>query len=61
MAVAYFAFAGRHRLVLSPEEEFALTRGQHGHREREGYGVTELEGGLAAQMDEVPAEPEGRA
>lgn len=29
----YFAVFGRHRLVLSPEEEFALSRGQvvHGH------------------------------
>ena len=43
VAVAYFAFAGRHRLVLSPEEEFAVTRGIHGHPEIEGYGVTERE------------------
>ena len=43
IAVAYFAFAGRHRLVLSPEEEFAMTRGVHGHPETEGYGVTERE------------------
>ena len=43
VAVAYFAFAGRHRLVLSPEEEFAVTRGVHGHPETEGYGVTERE------------------
>ncbi|MDQ4018669.1 MAG: hypothetical protein M3188_02400, partial [Actinomycetota bacterium] len=43
VAVAYFAVAGRHRLVLSPEEEFAVTRGVHGHPEREGYGVTERE------------------
>jgi ethanolamine permease len=58
VAVAYFAVAGRHRLVFSPEEEFAMTRGAHGHPEREGYGVTELEGGLEAQMDEAPPEPE---
>ena len=43
IAVAYFAIAGRHRLVLSPEEEFAMTRGLHDHPEREGYGVTERE------------------
>jgi ethanolamine permease len=62
VAVAYFAVAGRHRLVLSPEEEFAMTRGEHGHPEREGYGVTELEGGLEAQLDEAPAPPpEARA
>jgi ethanolamine permease len=56
VAVAYFAVAGRHRLVLSPEEEFALTSGEHGHPETEGYGVTELRGGAAAQLDEAPAE-----
>jgi ethanolamine permease len=28
--LAYFAFYGRHRLVLSPEEEFALSRGEKG-------------------------------
>jgi ethanolamine permease len=40
--IAYFAIAGRHRLVLSPEEEFAMTRGEHGHPEREGYGTTHV-------------------
>jgi ethanolamine permease len=30
LGVLYFAFAGRNRLVLSPEEEFALTEGEHG-------------------------------
>ncbi len=40
--ILYFAIIGRHRLVLSPEEEFALTSGQHGHPEREGYGTTKL-------------------
>jgi ethanolamine permease len=43
IAVAYFALAGRHKLVLSPEEEFAVTKGVHGHPETEGYGVTERE------------------
>ena len=43
VAIAYFAIAGRHRLVLSPEEEFALTQGEHGHPEHEGYGHTRLE------------------
>ena len=38
----YFALVGRHRLVLSPEEEFALTKGVHGHPESEGYGTTKL-------------------
>jgi len=43
ITVAYFALVGRHRLVLSPEEEFALTKGVHGHPETEGYGRTEAE------------------
>jgi ethanolamine permease len=43
VAIAYFAAAGRHKLVLSPEEEFAVTGGVHGHPETEGYGVTERE------------------
>jgi ethanolamine permease len=42
LGIAYFAVAGRHRLVLSPEEEFAMTRGEHGHPEREGYGTTRV-------------------
>jgi ethanolamine permease len=42
LGVLYFAIAGRHRLVLSPEEEFALTRGQHGDPETEGYGTTHV-------------------
>jgi ethanolamine permease len=42
VAMAYFAFSGRNRLVLSPEEEFALTRGEHGHPETEGYGTTHV-------------------
>jgi ethanolamine permease len=40
VALAYFAAAGRHRLVLSPEEDFAMSRGEHGHPEVEGYGGT---------------------
>jgi ethanolamine permease len=57
VALTYFAIAGRHRLVFSPEEEFAMTHGAHGHPEREGYGVTHLGGGLEAQMDEAPGPP----
>jgi len=30
LGIIYFAVAGRHRLVLSPEEEFALTKGEQG-------------------------------
>jgi ethanolamine permease len=43
LALIYFAIAGRHRLILSPEEEFAVTRGEHGHPETEGYGKTHVE------------------
>jgi ethanolamine permease len=43
VALFYFALVGRNKLVLSPEEEFAVTRGIHGHPETEGYGVTERE------------------
>lgn len=42
ITIVYFLFVGRHRLVLSPEEEFALTQGKRGHPEREGYGTTHL-------------------
>jgi ethanolamine permease len=41
IGVLYFALVGRNRLVLSPEEEYALTGGLHGHPETEGYDVTE--------------------
>ena len=53
VALAYFALVGRNRLVLSPEEEFALTRGQHGHPETEGYGTT--------HVADIPAGPGGSA
>ena len=56
VAVAYFAVAGRHRLVLSPEEEFAMTRGEHGHPEREGYGRTSVDD-IAGAEDTTPDRP----
>jgi ethanolamine permease len=34
-----FALFGRHRLVLSPEEEYAMTGGLHGDPQAEGYGA----------------------
>jgi ethanolamine permease len=55
VAVAYFAVRGRHGLVRSPEEEFALTSGEHGHPEREAYGTMALGGGVEAQLDDAPA------
>ncbi len=42
LALLYFGLSGRNKLVLSPEEEFALTRGEHGHPETEGYGTTHV-------------------
>lgn len=33
-----FAFYGRKRLVLSPEEEYAVSGGLHGDPQKEGYG-----------------------
>ncbi|GHF16073.1 amino acid permease [Pseudolysinimonas yzui] len=36
-----FAIYGRHRLVLSPEEEYALSGGLHGDPQKEGYDAME--------------------
>jgi ethanolamine permease len=44
IGLVYFAVAGRHRLVLSPEEEFALTQGDKGHPERGEYGEEAVAG-----------------
>ncbi len=41
--LVYFALVGRHRLVLSPEEAFAMTRGEHGLPQAEGIGATKVE------------------
>ncbi|NEM89740.1 amino acid permease [Galbitalea soli] len=38
-----FGFVSRHRLVLSPEEEFALSHGLHGNPQVEGYDEMEDE------------------
>jgi ethanolamine permease len=61
LGVLYFAISGRNKLVLSPEEEFAMTRGQHGHPESEGYGTTsvsEISGeGAAAGVTPTGAMP----
>lgn len=41
IGLAVFGFYGRHRLVLSPEEEYAVTGGLHGYDpEAEGLGGT---------------------
>jgi ethanolamine permease len=54
-AIAYFAIVGRHRLVLSPEEEFAMTRGEHGDPETEGYGSTRVADVVGERADSEPA------
>ncbi len=42
--VLYFALMGRaSSWYCLPEEEFAVTGGQHGHPEREGYGTTKVD------------------
>jgi ethanolamine permease len=41
LGILYFAIAGRHRLVLSPEEEFALTQGEQGIPAAEGYSTSQ--------------------
>jgi len=57
VALAYFAAAGRHRLVLSPEEEFAMTQGEHGQPQLEGYGRTSVEGDIEPAEPTEPTEP----
>ena len=63
LGVIYFAIAGRHRLVLSPEEEFALTQGEKGVPQ-ETYGTSSAEqeailrgGGSMTASSEMPMQP----
>jgi ethanolamine permease len=63
LGVLYFAIAGRNRLVLSPEEEFALTQGEAGLPGREGYVTSKeeqesiLAGGTGATPTAVQSAP----
>ena len=41
--IVLFALVGRKRLVLSPEEEYALSGGTHGDPQAEGYDAMETE------------------
>ena len=43
VGIALFALIGRHGLVLSPEEEYALSGGVHGDPQAEGYDAMEGE------------------
>jgi ethanolamine permease len=60
LGILYFAIAGRNRLVLSPEEEFALTQGSQGVPQ-ESYGTSAedqgaiLRGGGSAAPTMPPA------
>jgi ethanolamine permease len=54
LALLYFALVGRHKLVLSPEEEFAMTHGQHGRPELEGYGHAHIGTGGEIYEDTDP-------
>jgi ethanolamine permease len=54
LGLLYFGLSGRNKLVLSPEEEFAMTRGEHGHPEEEGYGTTKV--AETAVTDEAPTD-----
>jgi len=56
LGVIYFAIAGRHRLVLSPEEEFALTSGERGVPEV-SYGHSSAEQEAVLRGGRAPAVP----
>jgi ethanolamine permease len=64
LGLLYFAIAGRNRLVLSPEEEFALTQGEHGIPQTEGFATSSAEqqeilgggGGVGAGAPQPPPE-----
>lgn len=43
VGILLFALVGRHHLVLSPEEEYALSGGAHGDPQAEGYDAMESE------------------
>ena len=43
VGITLFALVGRHSLVLSPEEEYALSGGLHGDPQIEGYDAMEAE------------------
>jgi ethanolamine permease len=59
LGILYFAIFGRHRLVLSPEEEFALTRGERGIPGEEAFVATreEQEAILRGETAEAPRDP----
>lgn len=52
-----FGFYGRHRLILSPEEEYAVSGGLHGDPQQEGYGGDVEEQILALDGVDAPQAP----
>ena len=52
-----FGVYGRNHLVLSPEEEYAVSGGLHGDPQAEGYGGRVEEEILASDGVDAPAEP----
>jgi hypothetical protein len=51
--ILYFALVGRHNLVYSPEEEFAVSMGERGHPELGDFGGSRASG--------VPTAPQERS
>ena len=60
LGVLYFAIAGRNRLVLSPEEEFALTSGERGIPQQEGFVTTREEQEAILRSGPSTMPPEAR-
>jgi ethanolamine permease len=57
LGIIYFAIAGRHRLVLSPEEEFALTKGELGVPVGASFLASTEEQEVILRGDEGSSEP----
>jgi ethanolamine permease len=57
LGIIYFAIAGRNRLVLSPEEEFALTKGEKGVPQV-SYETSEAAQEAILRGDRAPMAPE---
>ena len=52
--LAVFALWGRKRLVLSPEEEYAVSGGLHGDPQKDGYGGSVEDDLLASDGRDAP-------
>jgi ethanolamine permease len=57
IGIIYFAVRGRHKLVLSPEEEFAMSHGKRGaNLQKEGYGTVSV-AEISADVDSASPTP----